>query len=196
MNRLFDIILALILLLISLPFWIIIMIVIMIFSPGNPFFRHTRVGRGGREFGLIKFRTMIRSQPGDMCITVKGDRRVTGIGRILRKTKLDEIPQLLNILTGVMAFIGPRPEAPKFVAAYTPEQRKILNYRPGLVDPATLKYRHEERILAEYPDPQKAYLERILPDKLRISLDYQRDRGSHSDLMVILRTLTTLFQKR
>ncbi len=196
MNRLFDIILALILMLVSLPFWIIIMVLIMIFSPGNPFYRHTRVGQGGREFKLIKFRTMIRSQPGDMCITVKGDRRVTGIGSILRKTKLDEIPQLINILAGDMAFVGPRPEAPQFVADYTPEQRKILKFRPGLVDPATLKYRHEERILAEYPDPQRAYLEKVLTDKLRISLEYQQNRGFHSDLMVILRTLTSLFQKR
>jgi len=196
MNRLFDILLALILLLVSLPLWIIITVLIMIFSPGNPFFRHTRVGRGGREFKLIKFRTMIRSQPGDMCITVKGDRRITGIGRILRRTKLDEIPQLVNILAGDMAFVGSRPEAPRFVADYTPEQREILNCRPGLADPATLKYRHEEKILAEYPDPQKAYLEKVLPDKLRISLDYQRNRGFHSDLMVILKTLTTLFQKR
>ena len=196
MNRLFDILLAMILLMASLPLWIIIMVLILIFSPGNPFFRHTRVGRGGHEFKLIKFRTMIRSQPEDLCITVKGDRRVTGIGRILRKTKLDEVPQLLNILAGDMAFVGPRPEAPRFVADYTPEQRKILEYRPGLVDPATLKYRHEERILAEYPDPQKAYLEKVLPDKLKVSLDYQQKRGFRSDLMVILRTLTALFQKR
>lgn len=196
MNRLFDILLALVLLLVSLPLWIIITVLIMICSPGNPFFRHTRVGQGGHEFKLLKFRTMVRSRPGDMCITVKGDKRVTGIGSILRKTKLDEIPQLLNILTGTMAFVGPRPEAPQFVADYSLEQRGILDYKPGLVDPATLKYRHEERTLAEFPDPQKAYLEKILPDKLRISLEYQQNRDFHSDLVVVLRTLTSLFQKR
>jgi len=131
-----------------------------------------------------------------LCITVKGDSRVTGIGKILRRFKLDELPQFLNILFGSMSFVGPRPEVAEYISLYTPEQREILKYKPGLVDPATLKYRNEEEILAGFPDPQKGYIETILPDKIGISLEYQRNRSVLSDFKIILETAVAIFQKR
>lgn len=196
MKRLFDILPALILIIISLPLCLVIIVLILIFSPGPPLFLHRRIGLGGKEFTLVKFRTMNRSKAGDMCITVEGDERITGIGKLLRKFKLDEFPQLWNILVGDMTFIGPRPESPEYVSGYNASQKEILKYKPGLVDPATLKYRHEERILAQFSDPEKAYLAEVLPDKIDISLQYQKNRGFKSDLMVILKTIKAVFQKR
>jgi len=192
MKRLMDLILAVILLLISLPCWVVIGPALLLFSPGPPLFIHPRVGRYGRPFGLIKFRTMVKSGPDGSCITVQGDRRITGIGRILRFLKLDELPQLVNIVKGDMTFVGPRPEVQEFVALYTPLQREILNFRPGLVDPATLKFRHEERLLAGFDDPQQGYREIILPEKIRLSLEYQRRRTVWSDLLILLRTLISI----
>ncbi len=196
MRRLFDIFLSLFLIIITLPLWIIIILLILIFSPGRPFFVHRRVGRHGREFGLIKFRSMKRSNSDGPCITVAGDKRITSIGKILRRLKLDELPQLLNILKGDMTFVGPRPEAVNFIDKYPPELKKILEYKPGLTDPGTLEFRNEEKILARYPDPQKAYLEHVLPNKLGMSLRYQEQRSFLGDLALIFRTMFSVFQKR
>lgn len=196
MKRFFDFILALILIIITLPVWILIIILLLIFSPGPPFFRHQRVGRRGRKFKLIKFRTMRKDPQNGMDITVAGDTRVTGIGRVLRRCKLDELPQLLNILSGDMTFVGPRPEVEEFVTEYDENQRQILDYRPGLVDPATLKYRHEERILAEFENPRDGYVSKVLPDKIKISVEYQKHRSIFTDLVIILKTFGALFQKR
>jgi lipopolysaccharide/colanic/teichoic acid biosynthesis glycosyltransferase len=196
MKRIVDFILALILLVLSLPLWIIVIPLILIFSPGPPFFAHERVGLNGKRMKIIKFRSMRRSRPEEPCITIEGDRRVTRIGKILRKTKIDEIPQLVNILKGDMSFVGPRPEVPEYVEGYDDTQKNILNYRPGLVDPATLKYRNEESILAEFENPREAYVTEILPDKIRISLEYQHNRNLCTDFMVIIRTFGALFQKR
>jgi lipopolysaccharide/colanic/teichoic acid biosynthesis glycosyltransferase len=196
MKRILDFILALILLILSLPLWLIVIPLILIFSGSPPFFVHERVGLKGRPIKIIKFRSMRPSEADDPRITIEGDKRVTRIGGILRKTKIDEIPQLINILKGDMSFVGPRPEVPEYVADYDEGQREILNYRPGLVDPAILKYRNEESILAEFENPQEAYVTRILPDKIRISLEYQHNRNIFSDFMLIMRTFGVLFQKR
>jgi lipopolysaccharide/colanic/teichoic acid biosynthesis glycosyltransferase len=196
MKRLFDIFLAVILLLLCLLPGLIIVIFIVILSPGNVFFVHKRLGKDEKEFGLIKFRTMTQTNQEHLCITIKGDKRVTGIGRFLRIFKLDELPQLLNVLSGSMSFVGPRPEVADYIKLYTPKQREILKYKPGLVDPATLKYRNEEEILAAFDDPQKGYIESILPDKIKISLEYQRNRGFFSDFRIILQTVLAIFQKR
>jgi lipopolysaccharide/colanic/teichoic acid biosynthesis glycosyltransferase len=196
MKRILDFILALILLILSLPLWLIAVPLILVFSGSPVFFAHERAGLKGRPIKIIKFRSMQPSTPDDPRITIEGDRRVTRIGSILRKTKIDEIPQLINILKGDMSFVGPRPEVPEYVAHYDESQREILNYKPGLVDPATLKYRNEESMLADFENPQEAYVTRILPDKIRISLEYQHNRNIFSDFMVIMRTFGVLFQKR
>ena len=196
MRRLGDILLSLILIIICLPFMILFLILLLILSPGNPFFVQARVGQNGQIFKLIKFRTMKPTKSVQSGITVRGDNRVTGIGKFLRFFKLDEFPQLFNILTGSMTFVGPRPEISKYVELYTETQRKILRYKPGLTDPASLKYRNEEEILTKYDDPIQGYTDDILPDKIDISLEYQKRRSLGTDLMIIMKTITAVFQKR
>ena len=186
---------ALLLTIVTSPIWILVMLTLLVFSPGNPFFAHTRVGRGGKIFGLVKFRTMRSSKDGRLELTVSGDRRVTHIGRLLRRFKLDELPQLLNILSGSMTFVGPRPESPKYVALYTPAQREILDYLPGLTDPASLKCRYEEEILAGFGDPENGYLQTILPDKIKLSLEYQKNRRFFSDIKIIGATFAAIFRR-
>ncbi len=116
------------------------------------------------------------------------------MGRILRRTKLDELPQLLNILSGSMTFVGPRPEVPGYVVNYSPAQRRIFDFKPGLTDPASLKYRHEERILASYADPIAGYLEVVAPDKINLSLEYQENRTAFSDIKIVALTLAAIFR--
>lgn len=195
MNRFCDLILSTFAIIITFPFWIVITLLILIFSPGSPFFVHERIGRNGSRFGLIKFRTMKTNNSGPQ-VTVAGDSRVTSIGRVLRALKLDELPQLLNVFVGQMAIVGPRPEAPEYVHRYSSGQKRILDYRPGLVDPATLKYRDEEEILAGYDNPQEAYLNNILPDKIEISLEYQKKRNLLTDLGIIFKTIAAIFRGR
>jgi lipopolysaccharide/colanic/teichoic acid biosynthesis glycosyltransferase len=195
LRRLIDFSLALLLSILTSPIWTLVVVALLIFSPGKPFFSHTRVGQGGKSFRLVKFRTM-RSTEGDQSeLTVLGDRRVTRIGRLLRRLKLDELPQLLNILAGSMTFVGPRPESPRYVALYTPAQREILDYLPGLTDPASLKYRYEEEILAGFADPESGYLQTILPDKIRLSLEYQKNRRLFSDIKIIGATFAAIFRR-
>lgn len=193
MQRLFDIILAIGILIVSAPVWLLATLALLIFDFGNPIFLHERIGRNGKPFHLVKFRTMSTRKEAGSNLTVSGDTRITGIGRILRRLKIDELPQLLNILSGSMSIVGPRPETPEFVALYSHEQREILKYRPGLTDPASIKYRHEERILAAHPDPVAAYKSIVLPDKIGLSLEYQRRRSLFSDFAVIGRTITAIF---
>lgn len=192
MPRAIDVLLAGLLLLLSLPLTLLITIALLICSPGNPLFRQTRLGQGGRTFSLLKFRTM-RNVSGGSGLTVGNDKRITGIGRVLRRVKFDEIPQLWNILCGQMRFVGPRPELPEYADSFSEEQRLILNYRPGVTDPASIKYRNESEILGRVTDPEKYYLEEILPDKIKISLEYQRRRTLATDLGVLAETLIAVF---
>lgn len=163
-------------------------------SPGPVFHRSERTGRGGRAFRLYKFRSMRsgsdRTGPG---ITTAGDARVTPVGRWLRKTKVDELPQLLNVLRGEMALVGPRPEDPRYVALYTAEQRRVLEALPGMTSAASVRYRHEEELLTG-PDWERTYRERVLPDKLGIELEYLRGRSLWSDAGVLLRTFGALLR--
>jgi lipopolysaccharide/colanic/teichoic acid biosynthesis glycosyltransferase len=195
LRRLADFLLALLLTIVTSPIWISLTLTLLVCSPGRPFFAHTRVGRGGKSFRLVKFRTMRISKDRRRELTVSGDRRVTRIGRQLRRFKLDELPQLLNILAGSMTFVGPRPESPKYVALYTPAQREILDYLPGLTDPASLKYRYEEEILAGFHDPESGYLQTILPDKIKLSLEYQKNRRWFSDIRIIGATFVAIFRR-
>ena len=161
---------------------------ILILDPGPVLFRQTRVGRGFRPFQVLKFRTM-RAGGGGSSITVGGDERVTPIGRLLRKTKLDELPQLLNVLRGDMSFVGPRPEVPKYVERFHAEYEAILSVRPGITDYAAIEYRDEENVLKSFPDPEKGYVEKVLPHKLELYRRYLNDMGLWTDLKIVLNTL-------
>jgi lipopolysaccharide/colanic/teichoic acid biosynthesis glycosyltransferase len=136
----------------------------------------------------------MRQDPAGPQITVGADPRITRSGRVLRAAKLDELPQLLNVLKGEMSFVGPRPEVPRYVALYTEEERRVLALRPGITDLASIKYRHEVEILARSPDPERTYVEEVMRDKLRINLDYAAQASWRTDLGVILRTLGALLK--
>lgn len=176
------------------PLFLLVALLIKLDSPGPVFFRSQRVGQDGRPFRLVKFRTMVagaaRSGPG---ITAAGDSRVTAVGRLLRRTKLDELPQLVNVLRGEMSLVGPRPEDPRYVALYTPEQRRVLAARPGITSPASLAYRHEEQLLVG-PDWETVYVQKVMPHKLQLELDYLSRRTPLTDLGLILRTLLAVLR--
>jgi lipopolysaccharide/colanic/teichoic acid biosynthesis glycosyltransferase len=161
------------------------------------FFRQTRIGKDSHAFKIIKFRTMIkRADKQGLPITTGQDPRVTPFGRLLRKTKLDELPQFLNVFWGHMSLVGPRPEVPRYVRMYSRKQMRVLSVKPGLTDPATIVYRDEEAILARYDDPEKAYIEHIMPEKLKLNLSYIEKSSFVSDLALLLRTFTKLFDRR
>lgn len=157
---------------------------------GPVLYRQERVGRGGRPFTMLKFRSMVAgADRKGRLVTVGGDARVTPVGRWIRRLKLDELPQLLNVLRGEMSLVGPRPEVQRYVDLYTAEQWPVLDLVPGITDPASIKYRDEEAVLAGYDDPDRAYVEVVMPDKIAINLSYAARATVLSDLAVILRTL-------
>lgn len=158
-------------------------------SPGPVLYRQERVGRHGRPFRIYKFRTMrTDAEAAGGQLTVGADPRITTLGRWLRAAKLDELPQLLNVVKGDMALVGPRPEVPRYVAMYTPRQRRVLSVRPGITDPASIAYRDEGRVLAAAEDPERAYVETIMPHKLELNLAYLKRRSLARDVSVILLT--------
>jgi len=165
-------------------------------SPGPVFFRQVRVGRGGAQFRIFKFRSMrVDAEAVGGQLTVDGDPRVTRVGAFLRASKIDELPQLINVLVGDMSLVGPRPEVPRYVALYTPEQRRVLAVRPGITDPASIRYRDEAAVLARAEDPERAYVDEVLPHKLAINLAYLDRRTLASDVGVILATLWRLLRR-
>lgn len=162
-------------------------------SRGPALFRQERVGKDGRPFQILKLRTMTADAPGrGPEVTRAGDRRVTPLGRLLRRTKLDELPQLVNVLVGDMSLVGPRPEVPRYVARYTGEQRRVLTVRPGITDWASIAYVDEEAVLARYPDLERAYVEEVMPRKLALNLAYLERRGLATDLAILWRTARAL----
>jgi lipopolysaccharide/colanic/teichoic acid biosynthesis glycosyltransferase len=165
---------------------------------GGPlFYRQTRIGQFGRPFQIVKFRTMlVGADKAGPAITASGDQRVTRIGRMLRKTKLDELPQLWNVLCGDMSFVGPRPEVPKYVSLYTPAQRAVLALKPGITDEASIVFRDEEEMLATASDPESFYVTHCLPRKIELNLAYARHAGLRNDLAVVIRTINLLWLRR
>lgn len=188
-KRLFDISASLVGLLILAPVMAVAALAICLDSPGPALYRAVRVGQGGREFRLLKFRTMVsgadRKGPG---ITTAADPRVTRVGRVLRRAKLDELPQLVNVLLGDMSLVGPRPEDPRYVTLYSPEQRRVLAVRPGVTSPASIRYRNEAALL-DGPDWEARYVSEIMPSKLAAELEYIEARSFWKDLAILLRTL-------
>ncbi len=174
------------------PLFILIAALIKLSAPGPVFYRANRTGKDGMSFRLYKFRSMAvgadKSGPG---ITTAEDSRITPIGRVLRKTKLDELPQLINVIRGEMSLVGPRPEDPRYVAYYTTDQRQVLRVRPGITGAASLRYRDESALLTG-PDWEKTYVESIMPQKLALELTYLQQRNLLTDLRLIMLTLWTV----
>ena len=193
-KRLFDIISSLMVLLALFPVILIISVLIIIDSKGGVFYKQQRVGKNGIEFGLFKFRTM-RPDSDKVKITV-GDRdpRVTNVGYYLRKYKLDELPQLINILVGEMSVNGPRPEVRQYVDLYSSEQLKVLTVKPGLSDLATLEYVNESEILAKSENPEKTYINEIMPDKLALNLKYIKNQSFVLDMKIIFKTILRIIR--
>lgn len=189
LKEIFDRTASILGLLILWPLMAIIALLIAVRMPGGPvLFRQQRVGRGGKLFTLIKFRTMVAVHSGSS-ISVAGESRITPLGATLRRFKLDELPELWNVATGDMSFVGPRPDVPGYADRLTGDDRRILALKPGITGPATLKYRNEEEILAAQPDP-RAYNDRVIfPDKVRINLDYLDSRSFWGDIAIILQTI-------
>jgi lipopolysaccharide/colanic/teichoic acid biosynthesis glycosyltransferase len=196
-KRTIDFILALIALTLLFPLILAIALLIKLTSRGPVFFRGLRVGRRGVPFRMFKFRTMIpdADRRGGYS-TADDDPRITRFGKVLRRYKLDEIPQLINILKGEMSFVGPRPEVQHYVNLFTDEEREILSVRPGITDWASLRNPDEGSILAGSPNPDKTYLEEIRPEKLRLQLEYVRRRTLATDLQILVRTLEVVFLRR
>lgn len=196
-KRNFDLLLSLIGLCAALPFFFLASLLIKLDDGGPIFYRQERVGRHGKLFRILKFRTMgVDADKIGPSITAAGDRRITRIGRWLRKTKLDELPQLWNVFWGEMSFVGPRPELPKYVALYTPEQRKVLELTPGITDEASVAFRDEEARLGAATDPHVYYLEYCMPQKIAFNLAYAKRATLFRDLGVILRTVGVVWFNR
>ena len=191
MKRLFDITFAILGLTILSPVLIILSLIIIITSPDPIFYRQKRVGRHGKLFTLFKFRTMVHNadkMPGGS-ITVAKDDRVTSIGKLLRRWKLDELPALWNVLKGDMSFVGPRPDVPGYADKLEGESRRVLEMRPGITGPATLKYSNEEKLLFEVENPKKYNDEVIFPDKVQINLEYMDNWSLWMDIKIIFKTI-------
>ena len=194
MKRLFDITAAILVLIMGLPFFIIIALLIVLDGKGGVFYSQERIGRYKRSFNLYKFRTMEPGSDslGQLTIGSK-DSRVTSIGYYLRKYKIDEFPQLINIIAGHMSVVGPRPEVPKYVKMYNQEQLNVLKVRPGLTDYASLVYFKENELLGKAQDPENVYIKEIMPQKLALNNKYIKEKGMLTDLNIILKTLLRIF---
>ena len=194
LKRIFDIILSLFGLIILLPFMLIMAILIKLDSKGPIFFRQFRVTKNGREFKIFKYRTMKVGSDKYSQITVGKDKRITKIGSFLRKYKLDEIPQLINVLIGDMSLVGPRPEVPKYVALYTDEQKEILKVRAGITDYASIEFSNENDLLASEEDPEKAYIKKVMPKKIELNKKYISEISMLTDIKIILLTIKKILK--
>lgn len=195
LRRLLDIVLSLTGLLITGPMILLCALLVKITSPGPAFFGQERVGRRGRTFRMYKLRTMSNGASGPQVVAL-GDARVTPLGRFLRRYKIDELPQLLNVLVGHMSLVGPRPEVPRFVALYNSEQRRVLDAKPGITGPTQIRYRDEARLLAGATDPERVYITKVMPAKLAMDLAYIENRNVVKDLAILVLTLKALLGRR
>ena len=193
MKRIFDILFSLVVLVIGIPFGLLIALAIVIDSRGHVIYKQKRVGRDNVDFQLYKFRTMCTDADKGSQITVSDhDSRITKTGTFLRKYKIDEFPQVLNILKGEMSIVGPRPEVRKYVDLYTPEQMRVLTVRPGLTDYASIRYVNENEILAASDNPEETYIHEIMPDKLALNLQYIEEQSIWVDVKIMFMTLKAI----
>jgi lipopolysaccharide/colanic/teichoic acid biosynthesis glycosyltransferase len=197
MKRAFDIIVSFLGLLVLCPLLLVVAIAIKLDSPGPIFFRQERIGRGFRVFSIFKFRTMMQGSTAEgQPITVGDDPRITRVGWFLRKTKIDELPQLINVLRGEMTFVGPRPEVPQYVKLFRQDYEEILKVRPGITDLASIKYRDEAAILGQSQNPEQEYVSHVLPEKIELAKEYIKHSSLLFDLRLIVRTLLSCFSFR
>ena len=192
LKRTFDILLSVFAIFLLFPFFVLVSLLIVIDSGFPIFFLQKRIGRGAKEFNIIKFRTMKKNNE-NITITVSDDSRITRIGKYLRKTKIDELPEILNVLFGQMSFVGPRPDVKGYADKLKGANRKILALRPGITGPASLKYYNEEYILSQKSNPKKYNDEVIFPDKVKINMDYFHNRSFFLDLKIIFATIFRIF---
>ena len=190
MIRFFDFILSLVGLVVLAPIFIVLAIWIKIDSNGPVFYKQVRVGQNGIDFGLFKFRSMVVDADKKGLITVGGrDPRITRSGYFIRKYKLDELPQLINVLLGDMSLVGPRPEVRKYVELYTDEQQKVLSVKPGITDYASIEYMDENEILGKSNDPEKTYIEEIMPEKIKYNMKYINNKNLFEYFKIIFLTV-------
>ena len=192
LKRTFDILLSVFAIFLLFPFFLLVSFLIAIDSGFPIFFLQKRIGRGAKEFNIIKFRTM-KTNNENITITVSDDSRITRIGKYLRKTKIDELPEILNVLFGQMSFVGPRPDVKGYADKLKGANRKILALRPGITGPASLKYYNEEYILSQKSNPKKYNDEVIFPDKVKINMHYFHNRSFFLDLKIIFATIFRVF---
>lgn len=195
MKRVFDIIFSGFVLMCFLPIGAIIALCIALESKGGIFFKQERIGKNGAPFQLLKFRSMFINSESMGKITVgKKDARITGMGYFIRKYKLDEFPQFINVLKGEMSIVGPRPEVKEYVDIYTESQRKILQVKPGITDLASLAYFHENELLAKSDNPQQTYIQEVMPEKIRLNEKYLANPSLSQDLVIICKTFAKIFR--
>ena len=193
MKRLFDICFSLALIIVLLPLAIVVSLWIVFDDFGSPFFVQQRVGLGGKNFGLLKFRSMKKNaeSKGQLTVGMK-DNRITRSGYFIRKYKIDELPQLINVFLGEMSVVGPRPEVLKYVLMYNEEQQNVLSIKPGITDFASIEYVRENELLSASSDPEKTYIEDIMPAKLELNLKYLREQSFLTDMKIILQTIKAI----
>lgn len=190
-KRIFDIFVAVCGLLVLSPIFLLAALAVRVSSPGEILFRQERIGRGGKPFIIYKFRTMRKDNAG-LKITTSSDSRITPIGKLLRKSKLDELPQLINVLKGDMSFVGPRPEVKEYTDLYTEEERQVFLVRPGITGVASIRYRNENDILSASIDPNWTYIHEIMPEKLRLDLTYIPKASVWYDIQLIFETFAVI----
>ena len=189
-KRIFDIICSSLGLIVLSPMLIIVTILIKKGSDGPVFFKQIRVGENEKEFLILKFRTMVvDAEKLGKQITIGNDSRITKIGAFLRKYKLDELPQLINVFKGEMSLVGPRPEVPRYVKLYTEEQKEVLKIKPGITDLASLRYKDENDLLGDKQDPEAFYINTVMPDKLSLNLEYMKNNNVIFDIYIIIKTI-------
>lgn len=197
MKRCFDILASIIGLAVLSPLMIGCAVLVKLTSEGPIFFKQQRLGLGGKHFNILKFRSMVvNAENHGARVTADGDKRITRMGRILRKTKMDELPQLINVLKGEMSFVGPRPEVQEFVDCYPEEYKTLLTVRPGITDIGSIEFRDEEEILAASENPKKTYIEDVLPQKIELGKRYIDDHSILFDIQLIFRTLVAIVFKK
>ena len=195
LKRLMDVVISGCALLVLWPLLLLIALAIKLDDPGPVFYRQVRVGKGGKEFRIFKFRTMVvDADRKGLQITVGRDSRITRVGAFLRKTKLDELAQLLNVFAGEMSFVGPRPEVPKYVDLYTPYQRQVLLVRPGITDYASIAYRNENDLLEGAQDPERMYIDEIMPAKIELNMKDLHEISPLADIRLILSTVVAVIK--